>query len=258
MTHETRIALLVGLVFIVLFGLVLGQRSISFSKSYHSPQSAMPAALTASPPGPEVVSAAFFDRDDRPVLAPPAESPSPPASVSEPPRDEQGVPAPATPNVRPEPAGSVVAPPGQRTYQVCPGDTLIRIARKVYGRGREGEHLLIYRANSDKLSKPEAISVGQVLVIPSLPAEAPLAERVASGPVQEKHYTEMTLTDLSSRLSNDRTYVVRSGDCLTNIARKTIGSGSRSAVRKLLDANRDRIADPNRLTVGMRLIIPAS
>ncbi len=93
-------------------------------------------------------------------------------------------------------------------------------------------------------------------MIPSPPADTPRTERVASGPVQEKHYTEMTLTGLSSRFGNDRTYVVRSGDCLTDIARRTMGSGSKSAVRKLLDANRDQIADPNRLTVGMRLIIP--
>jgi len=256
MTHETRIALLVGLVFIVLFGLVLGQRSISFSKSYHSPQSATPNVLTESPPGPEVVSAVFCERSDRPVLAPSAESSRPLASVSAPQRDESNASAPAAPNIQPVSPVRVVSPPRLRTYRVRSGDTLIGIARKVYGRRREGEHLRIYRANRDKLSSPAALSIGQVLVIPSPSSETSRPQRVASRPPQKKHYTEMTLTTLSNRFSNDRTYIVRSGDSLTDIARRMMGSGRKSAVRKLLNANRDRLADPNRLAVGMRLRIP--
>ena len=251
MTHETRIALLVGLVFIVLFGLVLGQRSISFSKSYRSSQSAAPAA---SPPGPEVVSAEFCERDDRSVLAPSTESSRPAESVSQQ-RDGSGVSAPAASNTQPAPVVRLVSPPRLRTYRVRSGDTLIGIARKVYGRRREGEHLRIYRANRDKLTSPAALSVGQVLVIPPLRAEASRSQRVASTPTR-RHYTEMTLTALSSRFNSERIYVVRPGDCLTDIARRTMGDGSKSAVRKMLDANRDQVADPNRLTVGMRLKIP--
>ncbi len=262
MTHETRIALLVGLVFIVLFGLVLGQRSISFSKSHHSSQSAMPGVSASSPPGPEVVSAVFCERSNRPVLAPSEqERVVPDVSAASAP--------PAAPDTQPVPVVRVISPPSLRTYRVRSGDTLIGIARKVYGRRCEGEHLRIYRANRDKLSSPEALSVGQVLVIPPPPADASRPRHVASTtlrssaslrstrkPPHQRHYTEMTLTALSSRFNNDRTYVVRSGDCLTDIARREIGSGSRSAVRKLLDANRGRIADPNRLMVGMRLKIP--
>ena len=246
MTHETRIALLVGLVFIVLFGLVLGQRSISFSKSCRSSQSAMPGVSASSPPAPEVVSAAFCEGDNRPVLAP-SEQGHLAADVSA---------SAATPNTRPEPVGRVSPPRPLRTYRVRSGDTLIGIARKVYGRRREGEHLRIYRANRDKLTSPAALSVGQVLVIPPPPAEASRPQHVASRPPQQRHYTEMTLTALSSRFNSERTYVVRPGDCLTDIARRTMGDASKSAVRKLLNANRDRLTNPNRLTVGMRLKIP--
>ena len=239
MTHETRIALLVGVVFIVLFGLVLGQRSISFSKSYQSPQAAAPDAPKASKPGPEMVSAVLCSRDNKPVLK--SSEPKKPA-------------IPDTP--APVPVVRVSAPARTRTYRVCSGDTLIGIARKVYGRQFEDEHLRIYRANRDKLSDPAALSVGQVLVIPPLPGRTGGNRPVVSKPTHKKHYTEMTMTAFGKRFGNDRIYVVRSGDSLTSIARRKMGDASKSAVRKLLDANRDKLANPNRLSVGMKLKIP--
>ncbi len=239
MTHETRIALLVGLVFIVLFGLVLGQRSISFSKSYQSPQAVAPDAPKVSEPGPEMVSAVLCSRDNTPSKPSPKEPAAPAASSDNP----------VAPVVK------VVTPVRTRTYRVCSGDTLIGIARKVYGRRFENEHLRIYRANRDKLSDPAALSVGQVLVIPPLPGRLAGNRQVALKKPQ-KHYTEMTMSVFGKRFGNDRTYIVRSGDCLTGIARRTMGDASKSAVRKLLNANRDRLANPNRLSVGMKLKIP--
>lgn len=247
MTHETRIALLVGLVFIVLFGLVLGQRSISFSKSYQSPQTAAPDAPEASEPGPEMVSAVLCSRDNKPVLDS-SESQQKPAAPAA---------APATPDNHTAPVVKARAPARRLTYRVCSGDTLIGIARKVYGRQFEDEHLRIYRANRDKLSDPAALSVGQVLVIPPLPGSPAGNQQVAlKKPPQQKHYTEMTMDAFGKRFGSDRIYVVRSGDCLTGIARRTMGDASKSTVRKLLNANRDRLANPNRLSVGMKLKIP--
>jgi len=50
-------------------------------------------------------------------------------------------------------------------YTVQPGDTLSRIARKVYGRSAPWKP--IYNANRDKLKSPHNLKVGQVLKIPS-------------------------------------------------------------------------------------------
>lgn len=50
------------------------------------------------------------------------------------------------------------------TYTVQPGDSLWKIAAKVYGNGRRWNK--IYEANSDKISDASKIRVGQVLVIP--------------------------------------------------------------------------------------------
>lgn len=50
------------------------------------------------------------------------------------------------------------------TYTVQPGDSLWKIAAKVYGNGRRWTK--IYEANTDKISNSSRIRVGQVLVIP--------------------------------------------------------------------------------------------
>ena len=51
------------------------------------------------------------------------------------------------------------------TYTVKSGDTLWGIAKKFYGNG--AEYMRIYNANTDKLSNPNVIRVGQVLTIPA-------------------------------------------------------------------------------------------
>jgi nucleoid-associated protein YgaU len=52
----------------------------------------------------------------------------------------------------------------ERTYVVQSGDTLSKIAKQYYGDA--GKYMDIYNANTDKLSDPDKIQVGQELVIP--------------------------------------------------------------------------------------------
>jgi nucleoid-associated protein YgaU len=54
--------------------------------------------------------------------------------------------------------------PVKRTYQVQPGDSLISIAKKMYGDGRKWDD--IYQANRDELGRADRLRVGQVLEIP--------------------------------------------------------------------------------------------
>lgn len=51
-----------------------------------------------------------------------------------------------------------------RTYIVQSGDTLSKIAKEYYGDANK--YMDIYNANTDKLSDPDKIQVGQELVIP--------------------------------------------------------------------------------------------
>ena len=47
---------------------------------------------------------------------------------------------------------------------VQPGNSLWRIARRVYGRGIE--HTVIFQANRDQIREPELIYPGQIFVVP--------------------------------------------------------------------------------------------
>ena len=54
--------------------------------------------------------------------------------------------------------------PQTRTYTVQAGDTLGKIAQTLYGDGSKWE--TIFEANKDKIANPDAIEIGQELVIP--------------------------------------------------------------------------------------------
>jgi len=53
---------------------------------------------------------------------------------------------------------------GGRTYTVAAGDSLSKIAKNFYGNANQ--YMKIFEANRDKLSDPDKIKPGQVLVIP--------------------------------------------------------------------------------------------
>jgi nucleoid-associated protein YgaU len=55
--------------------------------------------------------------------------------------------------------------PKQQTYTVAAGDSLSKIAKQFYGNANE--YMRIFDANKDKLTDPNAIKVGQQLVIPN-------------------------------------------------------------------------------------------
>lgn len=56
-----------------------------------------------------------------------------------------------------------------RTIVVLKGESLSKIAAKIYGSGRK--YYLLYEANKDTISNPNSIAVGQVLKVPPLPSE---------------------------------------------------------------------------------------
>ena len=64
-------------------------------------------------------------------------------------------------------SSSAAAPAGEattRTYTVVAGDSLSKIAKKIYGDG--GRWKEIFEANRDKIKNPDLIHPGQVLKIP--------------------------------------------------------------------------------------------
>ncbi len=51
-----------------------------------------------------------------------------------------------------------------------------------------------------------------------------------------------------------RTYTVKSGDTLSKIAREVYGDSSQ--YRKIFEANRDKLKDPDKIMPGQQLVIP--
>ena len=274
MTRETRLALLVGLAFIILFGLVLGERSLRLAPT---PRGRRPVAAYAPVrPGAEVITAGNGGEEHRAALspsrrverrAPPTQPPRPAQPVPSgrqrtpavPSRGLDGaVPAPASSGAPSVPRRTPATPPSVATYTVLPGDTLIKIARRFWGRQREKQYRRIYEANRDRLTDVSRLAVGQVLVIPPIEAGPRRAARrpapAAGG--NRPQYTELTLQALARRLEAPKAYTVQPGDSLTAIARRQMGDGSSRTVRELYRANRDRISDPDNLAVGLELRIP--
>jgi len=119
------------------------------------------------------------------------------------------------------------------TVTVKAGDTLSELASKHLGSAGKWDELL--EANKDRLDSPEELKVGMKLRIPGTAASTPVVN-----------------TTHSARSS--KSYTIRSGDNLTEIAERTLGDGGRW--RDVYEANRDKLKSPDRLEVGQTLRIP--
>jgi nucleoid-associated protein YgaU len=57
------------------------------------------------------------------------------------------------------------APETEMAYRVAEGDSLAKIAQKIYGDA--GKWHLIFQANADQIQNPDLIHPGQILKIPA-------------------------------------------------------------------------------------------
>lgn len=254
MTRETRIGLVVGLLFIVAFGLVLSELTGTTSDPVGS-QFASNADTSDNSPVPV--------SDDHPLsvvrrqLA--AEGPAASESLetsgshggSEP-REETVVVATerATPT---ESTQTNHANSGRvRTYTVRGGDTLIGIAQRFYGSGSHWRRIM--EANSDRIDDPASITVGMELHIPAPPQSSESGVREMNLDELRRHFGASEPAETTNR--TPRTHTVRLGDNLTKIARQFYGDADRDAVMKIYNANRAVLSTPDVLPVGAELKIP--
>ncbi len=283
MTRETRIGLLVGLGFIVMFGVVLGELTGTSRPERES--GTMAGRGVDQDWSPIVEDVPVGAIDTVPLAAARDEA------ASEPPGAGEGAVVELTLIALDESAPGaavvsemhwrppmVVRPAAPRTYTVQADDSLRKIARKVYGTGREGLYRKIFQANRNILDDESMVLVGQELVIPPLPSQDARPQlpavrqateqppRTASASDPRPQYREMDLRELRSHFASGsprrprtsgRIYVVREGDNLSRIAREMLNDGSRNAVKRIYDANRDRLSSPDLLPVGTKLRIPS-
>jgi nucleoid-associated protein YgaU len=203
MTRETKIALLVGLVFIICFGVILGNAhnngaplprpsvgaAVEANRllSARPPLAPEPAAVT--PPLPAIASTSSSGgmlmpvqasgtigamQEVRPTPPPAPAAPEPAAQAPQSPAPDktaQEKPAAEKPAQKAAAVAPVAAGPS-KTYKVAEHDTLYSITRKFYGKAGEENYKLILEANRATLAGPDKLQVGQELVIPAAPAAA--------------------------------------------------------------------------------------
>ena len=139
--------------------------------------------------------------------------------------------------------GSVAADRNVRaagTIKVEPGQTLSELAQIHLGSSRLADGL--FEANRDKLKDPDTLTVGMVLRLPK--ASTPQPEATRPSPARPA----------PASAGGGKEYTVEPGDTLSSIASKFFDDANQW--RKVHQANRKRIKDPNVLVPGTKLSIP--
>jgi len=151
-----------------------------------------------------------------------------------------------------------------KEYIVQEGDSLGSISKKFYGKelgNRKVNIDKIFAANKKTLKNPDAIYVGQKLMIP--PVEGAVAvvskEDNPLGSSMLERVKQMGRRGFSAKKEEPKKvfgvkYFVKEGDSLWKIAHKELGDGSRFV--EIAKMNKNILKKQDNLTVGMTLVLP--
>lgn len=236
MTKENKLALLVGFVVILVVGILLSDH---FSLARHQ----KPADLLAvNDPLVESAAASAPLIDLAPNVPARTASNSPPTigaghPVEPGPIDHATtIRMPDLQRERPATVDPLVAA-GPTIHQVRPGESLSSICMRHYGSETPVEQLALY----NDLSDPDLVRVGHRLRLP------PIEELTSGG-------RPVTPAGPASPAAKQITYVIRPGDCLSEIAQRLLGSAGRWPA--LYELNRQVISDPDDIPEGAVIKIP--
>jgi len=138
-----------------------------------------------------------------------------------------------------QPIGGVpVAPGAPRTYTVKAGDTLGEIARRELGSAKRWEEIQSLNGSLD----PKRLRAGMTIKLPGA--------QVAAGNAPST--TGETARVNPQPRTGGRTYTVKSGDTLGEIAKRELGSAQRWTEIQALNPG----LNPNRMVVGAELVLP--
>jgi nucleoid-associated protein YgaU len=135
---------------------------------------------------------------------------------------------------------------GPDEYVILEGDTFETIAQKRLG--SKTFATLIAEANPDL--KATALRVGKTIKIPAKP-EPVIAKETITTPVPPPPPAK---PEALQTVGNQRIYTVQPSDTLSGISTKVYGTSRH--YKKIHDANKDVIDDPNTLQVGAKLVMP--
>jgi len=126
-------------------------------------------------------------------------------------------------------------PVKQQKYTIQKGDSFAKIARKVLGDEKYTKALV----NANPQCDPRNLRVGDEIVIPDI-TDASKAATTNTAPIKNK--------------IDPNVYIVQKSDTLIKIAEKLYGN--KLDWKKLYEANRDILDDPNTLVPGTEIRIP--
>lgn len=132
-------------------------------------------------------------------------------------------------------AGEKINENGEKVYEVVKGDNLWKIAVKEYGDGYQWTKI----AKSNNLENASVISVGQKIVLPKS---------------QTNDQVITKQDDSGKTISQGSEYKVVKGDNLWEIAVRAYGDGYKWT--KIWQENKNKLANPNGLAIGMILNVP--
>ncbi len=148
------------------------------------------------------------------------------------------------------------ASPQRQTYKVQEGDRLATIAMRFYGKKLGNTQAVIdqlFEANRSTLKSPDLINVGQTLIIPTIQGSDGSEVIMAANfiPVQNMQPVASSPVLASNK---PKSYTVKDGDSLWKIAQHKLGDGNRyTEIAKL---NRAVLGDEDAISVGMKLRLP--
>jgi nucleoid-associated protein YgaU len=252
MTRELKLAMVIGFALLLLLAILVSdhfsaadlrqQTLLESSQPRHALAAAPPPAIRELPPAAElVVEPLRPSAPSRLADAPP----SIPAEVR-PLGGGTGRGLADAAAAAPTPARSTAPVPTERIHRVAEGESLSRIAERIYGDRELWKALAAY--NTDRLPNPNVLKTGLVLRIPP--------KEVLTGGATAPATTNIAVRDPLAAPPPSRAHVVREGETLSEIAAATLGSSRRWP--ELVAANRDRIADPDRVMPGTELRIPVA
>jgi nucleoid-associated protein YgaU len=118
-------------------------------------------------------------------------------------------------------------------YTVVSGDTLGDIAYRLLGSAKYASNI----ASLNRIDDPRTIQLGRTLRIPEM--TAPVSKPVRSNPAIP---------------ANATVHLIQDGETLSDIASDYLGSAHKWM--QIWEANKTRIPNPNRLKVGVSIVIP--
>lgn len=144
-----------------------------------------------------------------------------------------------------------------QTHIVQEGDTLDKIAVKYYGdRGGQVQATRdrLYAANRHRLESPDELKIGLELNIPFLnptpPESLQRVTREVVGVGDSRPYDRP-----KAKKASNRSYKVKEGDSLWKISAKQLGDGNRYS--DILRLNKSQLGNTDKVLPGMRLTLPS-